>query len=120
MLNKNGEIGSKRIYNILSNKHNWINELSKLRESIPNKWKLKPKSDALIKPKIKTSSSFTIQNNINNNKVTLQKSSLVSNKEVSIYVTSKIKCKPISEKIWEIKFHLVPTDKYWGSVYRSI
>lgn len=120
LLNKNGEIDSKLIYNKLSNKQNWISEFSKLRKSIPYQWKLKLKSDLSVKSKIKTFSSFTIQNNINNNTITLQQSSLIDNKEILTYLSSNRKYKPISEKLWEIKFHLVPSKGYWESVYRSI
>ena len=60
IIDEAGNISEKVILNKLSNKKNWITEVTKLKKSIPSDWIVKLKSQASIKSRVSTSLDIRI------------------------------------------------------------
>ena len=104
----NGKISETLVYNKLTNKTNWISEMSILRASIPQSWKTFIYSEESIKTKIKKSLCIKIGNsefkNLNNKEI---KKILIGNKFIKPYITRYWEQDPNYRIHWESVYNFI-------------
>lgn len=71
ILNQNGEIDSKFIFDKLTNRQNWISEIHKIKTAIPKQWKNILKTNMSKSTVVGIKSTFTFSNGNTKEQMTL-------------------------------------------------
>ena len=113
LVDENGVINENKILDKLTNKSNWISEISQLKAAIPNAWKNIFKFDNSKHSIVKTELKLHIKNSRG---ITLHLNN-INNKQIYWCLIEQKIAKPLTHNFWknELKF-----EDTWENIYKFI